>query len=99
MRQILDFIQPGLVTHPVTIFEDNGGAIYLVDNPIYTSRTKHIDVRYHVVREKVAVDMIKSMHVESRRQTMDCLTKNLLEAILICHRNLGTCGRCEFLVT
>ncbi len=33
------------------MMEDNQGAIALVKNPIGHSRTKHIDIRFHFVRE------------------------------------------------
>lgn len=37
----------------VKIFEDNQDAIALAKNPEFYKRTKHIDIRYHFVREKV----------------------------------------------
>ena len=37
----------------VKIYEDNQGSIALAKNPVYHKRTKHIDIRYHFVREKV----------------------------------------------
>ena len=69
----------------MTIFEDNDGAIKLADNPICTNRKKHIDVRYYFVREKVANQTVKVVHVESE-QAADGLTKNLPEAALVRHR-------------
>uniref|UniRef100_A0AAV1UU28 Polyprotein n=1 Tax=Peronospora matthiolae TaxID=2874970 RepID=A0AAV1UU28_9STRA len=38
----------------VKIYEDNQGSIALAKNPEFHKRTKHIDIRYHFVREKVA---------------------------------------------
>ena len=66
--------------------EDNDGAIKLADNPICTNRTKHIDVRYHLVREKVYNQTVKILHVESEKQAADGLTKNLGKATLVRHR-------------
>ncbi|KAG2782680.1 hypothetical protein PC111_g24477 [Phytophthora cactorum] len=37
----------------VKIYEDNQGSIALAKNPEFHKRTKHIDIRYHFVREKV----------------------------------------------
>ena len=37
----------------LTILEDNQGAIALTKNPEFHKHTKHIDIRYHFVREKV----------------------------------------------
>lgn len=36
---------------PIILLEDNQGAIALAKNPIGHSRTKHIDIRFHLVRE------------------------------------------------
>lgn len=63
LRLVLDFIHPGFVTRRVTIFEDHGGVVKLVGNPIYIIRTKHVDFRCHHTRERIADDTI--VHVES----------------------------------
>ena len=38
---------------PKEIYEDNQGAISMAKNPVGHARTKHIDIRYHFVRERV----------------------------------------------
>lgn len=86
LGQVLDFIQPGRVVCAVTRFEVKGGAIKFEDSPIFTNRTKHIDVRDHFVRETIANQTLKIVHVESEEQATDGLTKTLLGAILISHR-------------
>ena len=40
----------GEVSGPVLIFEDNQRAIALSKNPVNHQRSKHINVRYHVIR-------------------------------------------------
>ena len=37
----------------VKIYEDNQGLIALAKNPEFHKRTKHIDIRYNFVREKI----------------------------------------------
>ncbi|KAL4582707.1 hypothetical protein LXL04_007266 [Taraxacum kok-saghyz] len=54
---------------------DNTGATYVCGNPIYHSRMKHIALDYHFVREKVAAGELKVMHVNSKDQLADVLTK------------------------
>ena len=39
---------------PIILREDNTGAIFLTNNDVMSQRTKHIDTRYHFVRELVA---------------------------------------------
>ena len=44
---------------PVTIMEDNQGAIAMSKNPIVHSLSKHIDIRYHYIREAIQEGLIK----------------------------------------
>ena len=65
---------------PGIIFEDNSGVIFLVRNKQVTMRTKHIDVRYHFVREfcNGNSDCVVQGHVEKIRtedNTADICTK------------------------
>ena len=41
----------GVVQEHVCIYSDSQSAIHLAKNPVYHLRTKHIDVRYHFVRD------------------------------------------------
>ena len=50
-KAVLDFLQPELTSETIDLFEDNQGAIAIAENPISGVRTKHIDVRYHFIRE------------------------------------------------
>jgi hypothetical protein len=62
---------------PTVIVGDNEGAIALTQNPQFHKRTKHIEVRWHWIRELVQEGTIE---IESRRdpeQTADVLTKAL----------------------
>ena len=61
---------------PTVIFEDNQGAIKLSKNPIINQRTKHIDVRYYFVREKIGKE-IEIKYKETAEMVADCLTKPL----------------------
>ena len=45
---------------PTEIYEDNQGAISMAKNPVGHARTKHIDIRYHFVREGVQDGAISS---------------------------------------
>lgn len=43
----------------LTIFNDNQGAGQMTKNPINHGRAKHIDIRYHHIREVVDAEVIK----------------------------------------
>jgi len=49
LRRLLSDL--GMDATPVVILEDNQGAIAIAKNPVDHSRTKHIDFRYHYIRE------------------------------------------------
>jgi hypothetical protein len=70
---ISDLLEPQGDT-PV-LYADNQSAIKLVKNPEYHKRTKHIDVRYHYIREKFSEGMFSLEYVPSKEQLADILTK------------------------
>jgi len=61
---------------PVIVRVDNVGAIFLADNVTTSQRTKHIDVRYHYVREFVEDGFVKIVFVRTKENTSDVFTKN-----------------------
>ena len=56
---------------------DNIGATYLAANPVMHSRTKHIDLDFHFVRERVAIKALQIAVVSSKDQLADIMTKPL----------------------
>ena len=86
-RYVWSFIFPGFGSPPITVFEDNKGAIQLAKNPVCTSNSKHIDVRHHFLRELVLRGELDIVHVESGQQRADFLTKPLCTSDFRCHRN------------
>ncbi|POM71774.1 Polyprotein [Phytophthora palmivora] len=76
MRRLLKDI--GAEQHGSTmIYEDNQGAMALANSVGYQARTKHIDIRYHFIREKVASGEVELTYEESKNQLADFLTKGL----------------------
>jgi len=59
------------------LFEDNQAAIKLSNNPAFHSRTKHIDLRYHIIREYVAEGRVELEYVPTEDMLADMLTKPL----------------------
>ena len=56
---------------------DNKSAVMLVKNPVFHQRSKHIDVRYFFVRDRVNDGELTVEHVSSEFQLADILTKPL----------------------
>ena len=62
---------------PTLLFEDNQGAIALCKNPKDHSRMKHVDIKYHFVRETVKNKIISLEHCPSKEMLADIFTKGL----------------------
>ena len=60
---------------PIVINEDNQGAIAMAKIPVGHARTKHIDIRYHFVREGVQNGAIILKYVATGKMIADILTK------------------------
>lgn len=56
---------------------DNLSSIQLAENPTFHARTKHIEVHYHFIREKVLEGVIDLKYVQTTKQVADFLTKGL----------------------
>ncbi|XP_024081556.1 uncharacterized protein LOC106664782 [Cimex lectularius] len=64
-------------TMPTTVFCDNMGAIHLAQNNVTSQRSKHIDIRYHFIRESVQGKLIKLNYLPTEQMLSDILTKPL----------------------
>jgi len=65
------------VDAPVVIYCDNISSILLANDPVYHARTKHIEVHYHFIREKVLAKEIDLIHVSTKNQVVDIFIKAL----------------------
>ena len=80
------FIFPGLRGSCVQVLEDNQRATALAENPLSSARSKHIDVRFHRVRELLSAKQIDMQFVASEEQHADVLTKILAATPFKSHR-------------
>ncbi len=62
---------------PIVIYCDNISSILLANNIVYHAKTKHIEVHYHFIREKVLTKEINLIHVNTEDQVADIFTKAL----------------------
>ena len=65
------------ISQPTTLLCDNISATYMAHNPVFHARTKHIEIDYHFVREKVASRALRVIYVSFQSQLADIFTKAL----------------------
>jgi hypothetical protein len=72
----------------VTLYVDNNSAIALMRNPVFHGRSKHIEIKYHFIRECVELGEIQVKRVGTNEQRADALTKALSGVKLAVMRHL-----------
>jgi len=75
MKQMLEEydVQQGVLT----LYCDNLSVINISKNLIQHSRTKHIDIRHHFIRDLVEDKVVTLDHVTTEEQLADIFTKTL----------------------
>ncbi|XP_074336014.1 secreted RxLR effector protein 161-like [Apium graveolens] len=76
LQRVLSQIS-GVKSGPVILYIDNRSAVDLAKNPVFHRRSKHIDVRYHFIRECVEQGLIVIKHISTNEQRVDILTMAL----------------------
>jgi hypothetical protein len=56
---------------------DNQSCIKLTENPVFHDRSKHIDLKYHYIRDMVQRNVIKLKYIATNEHVADILTKPL----------------------
>ena len=59
------------------IKEDNQGTIAIARNPVYHSRTKHINIKYHYVRKTILDGYVTLDYCSTEQMIADLITKPL----------------------
>ena len=54
---------------------DNQGAMNLAKNPVHHQRTKHIDIKYHFIRQEIQEGRINLEYIPTEQNTADIFTK------------------------
>ena len=88
LRSLLKEI--GRLQNNVHVFCDSQSVIHLATNHVYHSKTKHIDVIYHFVRQAISEGGVDLKKVHTKKNCADMFTKPvLLEKLRWCVASLG----------
>jgi hypothetical protein len=79
IRALLQELGVRLSSTP-TLWSDNIGANYMSVNPVFHARTKHVEIDFHFVRDRVADKSLVVRFAPSSDQLADALTKPLVSA-------------------
>ena len=83
----------GMVQDTLTVFCDNTSTINISKNHVQHCRTKHIDIRYHFIRDLVESKTIPLEYIDIEKQLADIFTKALdskrFESL---RKSLGVCS-------
>eukprot|EP00253_Pinus_taeda_P018465 PITA_18465 len=83
----------GLVQGAIRIDCDSQSEIFLAKNPAYHSKTKHIDVQYHFVRDMIEDKKVLLVKVDTLNNTADALTKSVSSnKFSCCRETMGVSG-------
>uniref|UniRef100_A0A5B7C753 Uncharacterized protein n=1 Tax=Davidia involucrata TaxID=16924 RepID=A0A5B7C753_DAVIN len=79
IRMLLKDLHVPILSPPI-LWCDNVGALALASNPVFHARTKHIEIDYHFVREKVVRNDISVKYISTVDQVAEIFTKGLTSA-------------------
>eukprot|EP00253_Pinus_taeda_P005025 PITA_05025 len=83
----------GLVQGAISIDCDSQSEFFLARNPAYHSKTKHIDVQYHFVRDMTEDKKVLLVKVDTLKNTANALTKSMnSEKFSWCRETMGVVG-------
>ena len=81
------------VEDPIQLHGDNKGAVDLALNPVTGRRSKHIDIKHHVIRQYVEDRQITLIRTPTEEMVADGFTKSLSRSALLKHLpDMGLCA-------
>ena len=80
----------GIGKKGVLLMGDNESSLKLAENPVFHQKSKHILIKYHSLRDRVADGVIELCWVDTGLNAADMLTKNVGVGVLqICKGLIG----------
>lgn len=77
LHNLLQDLCPSMSSGAVTLLEDNQSTIKQASNLLSSERVRHVDIKYHFIKQYVARGDIALQYIPTEDQLADALTKNL----------------------
>ena len=87
IAELREFLRKG-AQEDVRVMVDNTATIQMLKNPMHYGRAKHIQVRYHFMRDMITQGHLRLQHVASTANVADIFTKPLSPEIFKRHRHV-----------
>jgi hypothetical protein len=71
----------------MVIYCDNQSCVKLSENPVFHDRSKHIEIIYHFIRDRVQKGVVKLQYISTDEQIADILTKPLVKGKFVYFRD------------
>ncbi len=81
LRNIFGFITSQSKYSPILLQVENQGAIKVSKNDSFSTRTKHIDIQYHFVRDSLSKNLFSIQYCPTSEMAVDILTRPLQSAL------------------
>ena len=72
---LINILNDFLIPVKPIIFSDSQSTLSLIQNPVNHQRSKHIHIRYHFIREKLASGIIDYQYIPTDKNISDIMTK------------------------
>lgn len=87
IRQLLAEIEVPMDKGPTIVHSDSQSAMHMANNPT-AGRAKHIDIKYHFVKEALEREVVGFRYCNTNEQAADVLTKSLSRPKVVQFRNI-----------
>lgn len=90
LKELMKDIDDCCISGPIHLYSDNQSAIKLAHSDSYHARSKHIDIKYKFVKEKIADKIINLDYISSNEMLADALTKGVtFDKVKYCNDNMN----------
>ncbi|KAI3655823.1 hypothetical protein MP638_003036, partial [Amoeboaphelidium occidentale] len=77
LRSLYCYVMNTVEVDPITIYSDNNACISIATTDSVTNANKHIELRFHIVKDRIIRNLINVKYVCTDKQLADIMTKHL----------------------